>query len=416
MKITAVTTAVVHANFDYTFVRVHTDEDVHGTGECFMAPGITSMLRDLGELLIGLDPRNPNPCRQRLLTALSATGGAGTAGIGYNAISGIETALWDLLGKALDQPVSRLLGGAFRDSVEVYADLHAGGKLESLDRVMRYRTPFWLSADGQTAVEGFYWETNEADALSVERMIARARDGIDAGFRRIKFDLDVFATVREAGDRSARRQEIDSIRATVAQLRQELGEDVDIALDCHWRFDVPTAIEVAHAIAPARPLWLEDPVPPDPSALAAVSRNSPVPIATGENTYLVEGFEKLIRSDSAHVLTPDVQKAGGLLEAVRIGELAARHFRSLAPHCIASPLGFLASVHVCAACPNVSCLEFHGGDVPFWNELVTTNEPIIAAGRARVPSGPGIGAELDLEVVERYAAPGEPVFEAAPAR
>jgi gluconate/galactonate dehydratase len=281
---------------------------------------------------------------------------------------------------------------------------------------MRYRTPFWLAADGVAKSDGFYWEASETDGLALDGMIARALAALEAGFRRIKFDLDVFTSEREVSDRGVQQRDIALIGETALRLRDALGDAVEIAFDCHWRFDVPTALEVARAIAPARPMWLEDPVPPNPAALAAVARNSPVPIATGENTYLLDGFERLIEHESAHILTPDIQKAGGLLESVRIADSAARHFLPIAPHCIASPLGFYAAVHVCAASTNVSCLEFHGGDVPFWSELVETEEPLIVDGRVRVPSAPGIGVELDLDVVERYAAPGEPLFDAEPVR
>ena len=409
--ITRVTTAIVEANFDYTFVRVHTDSGEYGTGECFMAPGIASVARELGKVLTGLDPCAVARCRARLMAAASGSGGAAGGGMIYNAVSGIDGALWDLCGKLLGQPVYQLLGGAFRDEVPVYADLHAGGKLESLDSVMRYREPFWMSDSGKTVFKEFYWEAAEGDVLSLDAMIERIRGAKTAGYRRFKFDLDLFRAVRESSDRSIDRATLSELTAMVIALREAAGDETDIAFDCHWRFDVPAAIAIARAVEPARPMWLEDPIPPDPVALAAVAANSPVPIATGENTYLVEGFLQLIQRGSAHVLTPDVQKAGGLMEAVRIADVAARHFLPIAPHCIASPVGFLGAMHVCAVASNVLCLEFHGSDVPFWGELVAAEEPIISGGVARVPSTPGIGAELDLDVVARYSTRGEPIFD-----
>lgn len=416
MRIARVATAVVQANFDYTFVRIYTDDGLFGTGECFMAPGITAIVRDLGEILTGCDPRDVMPCHARLMTAVSAAGGLSTAGIAYNAVSGLEAALWDLYGKVVGQPVSRLLGGAYRDCVDVYIDLHAGGKLESLDRVMRYREPFWLADSGETTVGVFYWDAVEKEAPVVEAAIERGRAAVAAGYRKMKFDLDVFGHERGPFDRSMRRTDVARIAEQAVALREALGDDIDIAFDCHWRFDVPTALAIANAIAPARPMWLEDPVPPDPSALARVAHSSPVPIATGENTYLVEGFQQLIDSGSAQILTPDLQKAGGLLEGVKIADAGARRFLPVAPHCIASPLGFLATIHACAASTNVSSVEFHGGDVPFWSELVDFPEPLIHAGQVRVPTGPGVGVELNLDVVERYAAPGEPVFDGVAVR
>lgn len=416
MRITSVTTAVVQANFDYTYVRIGTDEGVYGTGECFPAPALPRLARELGELLIGQDPRHPVPLWRRLMTAVSGTGSSSGAGIAYNAISGLETALWDLDGKIAGLPVVQLLGGAHRERVAVYADLHGGTELHSIDALMRYRRPFWLTDDRQTQVGGFYWEEAEAEGAAIDATVARCREAVADGYRHVKLDLDVFSTGREGTSRSASAGDLGRMREMALAVRAAIGDDIGLAFDCHWRFDVMTALAVADAVAPARPLWLEDPVPPDPEAMAAVTARSAVPIATGENTYLVEGFQALLRNRSTHIVTPDVQKAGGMAECVRIGDLAARHFVPFAPHCIASPLGFVAAAHVCAALPNHLCLEFHGSDVPFWGDLIAGPKPLIENGSVGVPDGPGLGVELDLDVVRRYAAPGEPVFEEPPVR
>lgn len=416
MRIVAVTTAVVQANFDYTYVRVETDEGLSGTGECFPAPALPRLARELGQLLVGQDPRHPVPLWRRLMTAVSGTGSSTGAGIAYNAISGIETALWDLNGKISGLPVVRLLGGAHRDRVEIYADLHGGTQLHSISSLMQYRRPFWTTEDGQTQVGGFYWEEAEAEGVSIEATVSRCRQAVAEGFRTIKLDVDVFAAAREGTSRSATNLDLRRMREMAMAVRAAIGDDIGLAFDCHWRFDVMTALAVADAVAPARPLWLEDPVPPDPEAMAAVTARSPVPIATGENTYLVEGFDTLLRNRSTHIVTPDVQKVGGMAEAVRIGDLAARRFVPFAPHCIASPLGLMAAAHVCAALPNHLCLEFHGSDVPFWGDLITGPKPLIERGSVVVPDAPGLGVELDIEVVRRYSAPGEPVFDEPPVR
>lgn len=412
MRIAAVTTAVVQANFDYTFVRVHTEDGLHGTGECFPAPGLVPMIREFGRLLVGQDARRPLPLWRRMMTAVSGSGSASAAGIAYNAISGIEAALWDLNGKRLGEPVARLLGGTHREEVAVYADLHGGTELHSITPLMEYRRPFWLSPTGATEIGGFYWEEAETtEAVSVEETVARCRKAVDQGFGHIKLDLDVFSSKREGTHRGATASDLAWMREMALAVREAVGDEVQVAFDCHWRFDVMTALAVADAVAPARPMWLEDPVPPDPRSMAAVAARSSVPIATGENTYLVDGFDAIVEAGGAHILTPDVQKAGGVAETLRIGELAARRFLGFAPHCIASPFGFIAAVHVCAALPSHLCLEFHGSDVSFWEDLVVGGEPIIRGGRARVPEASGFGVELDLEVVRRYSPPGEPVFE-----
>ncbi|MGH8923167.1 MAG: mandelate racemase/muconate lactonizing enzyme family protein, partial [Acidimicrobiia bacterium] len=340
MRITKVTTAVVQANFDYVFVRVHTDKGVDGTGEAFFAPGLPSIIRDLGEVIIGLDPRQIRPLWLRLQEAAGGTAGHGIA---FNAISGIETALWDLAGKALGAPIATLLGGQHRREIDVYVDLHAGDQLMSLDNVMRYRTPFWSSSSGITETRGSFWEEGDPGADSLEAMIDRATAAVAQGFTRLKFDLDVFGRSRVGGDRSITQKELADIEERAVSVRHAVGPDIGIAFDCHWRFDIPTALSVAEAVAPAQPMWLEDPVPPHVSTFRAVTDRSPVPIATGENVYLLDGFLALIEGNSLHIVTPDAQKTGGLLETLRIADVAGRRFMPIAPHCIASPLGFMAS-------------------------------------------------------------------------
>ncbi len=149
----------------------------------FPGAGAPRVARELGELLVGQDARHPHPLWLRLLAAVSGTGAPAGAGISYNAISGLETALWDLNGKRLGEPLARLLGGAFRETVDVYADLHAGGQLESLDSTMRYRRPFWLSPSGQTEPGPFYWEAEETEVATADLMIERAKTAVVTGYR-----------------------------------------------------------------------------------------------------------------------------------------------------------------------------------------------------------------------------------------
>nr|MBA3375301.1 hypothetical protein [Actinomycetota bacterium] len=215
MRITSVTTAVVEANFDYTFVRVETDAGAFGTGEAFFAPGLTSLVRDLGQVLVGHDPRRIRPLWERLV---AAAGGTTSAGVAFNAMSGIEAALWDLNGKLADRPISALLGGAHRDVVDVYVDLHGGAQLQSLDRVMRYRTPFWVSANGATQTHGSFWEAGDSEAESFDGMLARSEDALAAGFRNLKFDLDIFTNDRATGDRSIGRADLEQLAERAAGL------------------------------------------------------------------------------------------------------------------------------------------------------------------------------------------------------
>jgi len=410
VKIVSVTTAVVEANFDYTFVRVMLDDGMYGTGECFFAPGLPAIAREVGSLLIGYDPRDIGTLTTRLRSAISASSGPGSAGAALHAVSGIEIALWDLLGKMWGEPVWRLLGGRYRSNVPVYADLHAGEGLGGIDSLLRTRDPFWATDDGRTVTGDFYW-TEEASAsqVSYTAVLNRVQDAARAGFRCVKLDIDVFDSARVASDATLSPSAARRLSQSAASLRDAVDDAVEIAYDCHWRFDIPTARALNAALQDAAPLWLEDPVPPTSKALAAVAAAGRTAIASGENAYLLGGIVDLAVDGGLHVATPDVQKVGGIMEAHSIGQWTGRNGIGFAPHCIASPVGFSAAVHVMATTPSVMYLEFHGSDLPFWAELVS--EPVIVDGMAPVSDRPGLGVTLDMEVLRRYARRGEPVFE-----
>jgi L-alanine-DL-glutamate epimerase-like enolase superfamily enzyme len=423
MKITAVHTAVVEANYDWTFVRVDCDDDgVRGLGECFPAPGLTAIVRDLAPLLIGEDPRDVDRLWAKL--RWGASGAGSSAGIVYNAISGIEAALWDVVGQAYGVPIHRLLGGRFRDAVRIYADCHAGEALESMDATMVTRPARWAQEPPEALAAGAvrnpehgraFAKAAPADTFTPEMYAARAREVVaELGFDAIKFDLDVptpYMSDTSAGTLS--RAEIRYMVELAAAVVDAVGDQVDVAFDCHWRYQVSDAQRLAHELEPLGLLWLEDPVPPENvGALRRVTRSTSTPICTGENGYLRHGFREAFETGAIDIAAPDIQKTGGLLEARRIADYADTHYISLAPHCIASPIGTLGSVHVAAAVPNFLALEWHGMSVPFWEELAAGwDGKVIENGRIRVPDAPGLGITLDLDVARQYARPGEPFFD-----
>ncbi|MFN3650423.1 MAG: mandelate racemase/muconate lactonizing enzyme family protein [Armatimonadota bacterium] len=404
MRITRVTTAVVEANYDWTFVRIEADNGLTGTGECFFAPGLTGMIRDLRGVLIGQDPRNVDFLFRRLQRA--ASGAGSVSGIVYNAITGMEAALLDLVGKALGVPVWQLLGGRCRSEVRLYADCHAGSGLESYGPALDPREPAWY--------QGVLATLEDEDSLSPAAWAKRARQAVDCGFDALKFDLDADATAAEGQLRALTAEEIQAMVARVQALREEVGSGVDIALDCHWRYPLADVVRIARAMEPFNLLWLEDPLPPfNPRSFLALRESSSVPICTGENLFTRHGFRELIETQAVHLVSPDLQKVGGLLEARRIADHADMYDLLVAPHCIAGPLGTMASVHLAAAIPNFVVLEFHGQDVPFWSDLVTgVEQPLIRNGRIQVPETPGFGVELNEEVAREYRKPGESFFEA----
>jgi L-alanine-DL-glutamate epimerase-like enolase superfamily enzyme len=380
LKLTRLKTAVVEGNFDWTFVRLETDEGLQGLGECFFAPGLTSILRSLEPLLIGEDPRDIHRLFRKLQLATSGAGSI--AGIIYNAISGIEAALWDLLGQLLGVPIYRLLGGKFRDRVRVYADCHGGEALESLDEVLRSRRASWESKEAAHTARDYYGDVPGTQGSDPHN--------------------------RVLGNRS-----IDHMVNLIGAVYDAVGKDTDIAVDCHWRYNASDVIKVARELEPFRLLWLEDPVPPsNAAALKEVSAKVRVPIATGENLFLFEGFEEIIAEHALSVVTPDLQKVGGLAVAQTIAQFADVHTMPVAPHNISSPVGTLASAHFCATIPNFLALEFHASDVPFWNDLVDgIPKPIIQDGFISLPEKPGLGVTLNEDVARRHARRGERFFE-----
>lgn len=412
MKITGLKTAVVEGNFDWTYVRIETDEGISGLGECFFAPGLTGMLRDLSRVILGEDPRNIRYLFRRLQWATSGAGSV--AGTIYNAITGIEMALWDITGKALGVPVYRLLGGKFRDKVRIYADCHAGEGLESLDAVLRSRPASWAGGDDSHESADFFDSRSDRVIFTPEMYGIRAKQVAAQGFRALKFDLDVpNPYVVDPHNRCLSNREIDYMLSLVAGVRQAVGDDLDIAVDCHWRLNLNDARKLAAGLEEFRLMWMEDPLPPwSAEEFRELKTATRTPIATGENLYIFEGFRPLLERQSLSIVCPDLQKVGGLNEARRIAEFADSYNIPVAPHNISSPIGTMASVHFCAATPNFLALEFHANDVPFWEELLSGIElPLIRDGYITVPEGPGFGVTLNEDVARKYARQGEPFFE-----
>jgi L-alanine-DL-glutamate epimerase-like enolase superfamily enzyme len=412
LRITRLKTAVVEGNFDWTFVRIETDESLTGLGECFFAPGLTSILRSLEPLVVGEDPRDIHRLFRKLQRATSGAGSI--AGIVYNAISGIEAALWDVFGHSLGVPIYRLLGGKFRDKVRVYADCHGGESLESLDEVLRSRPASWDPNAPAHKPRDYFGEAGDEAVSTPADYRCQALEKRAQGFTALKFDLDVPGTAgADPHNRVLTNRGIDHMVKLIGAVHDAVGSDTDIAVDCHWRYNASDAVKVARELEPFRLLWLEDPVPPgDIATLKEVNSKVRIPIATGENLFLFEGFQELVAQHALSIVTPDLQKVGGLSVAQAVASFADVHTMVVAPHNISSPVGTLASAHFCAAVPNFLALEFHASDVPFWDDLVVgLPKPMIQDGFIAIPEKPGLGVTLNEEVARRYARKNEPFFE-----
>lgn len=413
MRITKVTSAVVEANFDWTLIRIDTDEGVSGLGEAFFAPGLPALIAEFSTILEGEDPRDVDRLYHKMRWAASA---GPIAGFGFHAISGIEAALWDVKGKALGVPIWQLLGGKFRDRVRIYADCHAGHTLESLGPLLQRRTPAWMGPAPEGPRKGYFEALpEEGEDFTPKAYAEKAQSVVAAGFTALKFDLDVPVSGTVQPDPYARAlsgAQLDHLVALVEETCRAVGPSVDVAFDCHWRFTVKDAVKLATSIEHVPIAWLEDPTPPEnPTALARVTKATSTPIGCGENWYQREGFREALALGALDIALPDLQKCGGLGEGKRIAEFVDLHDLPVSPHNISGPVGTMASVHVCAAIPNFHSLEFHAQDVPFFDELLVGGGPLIAQGYVTVPDAPGLGVELDLDATARYAKPGERFFD-----
>ena len=415
MKITNVTTAVLESNFDWTIVKVETDEKLTGYGEAFLGPGLTGVIKEFSTILLGEDPASIN----RILRRMRGSSVHASPGLTMHAINGIESALLDLIGKRYKLPVWQILGGKYRDHVRIYADCHAGDALESITPLLVPRDPGWMRKEEKggrksiVSLKHHGWDASGQGHLTPESYGRRAKEMVARGFRLLKFDVDV-PTPYETDEynRDLSHPEIEHMAALVAATRDAVGKETGLAIDCHWNYSVQAAINLARAVEKYQLLWLEDPIPPENiGAIGQVQRNTQTPVATGENHYYRIDFERLMGEAGLRVLAPDVQKMG-LWEGRKLADLADMHYVNLTWHNISGPLGTMAGAHLCAAIPNVLALEWHAASVPFFDELVKNREgPMIREGRIAVPDLPGIGIELDLDVAYKYRKEGETFFE-----
>jgi L-alanine-DL-glutamate epimerase-like enolase superfamily enzyme len=326
-------------------VEVHTDEGLVGLGEAFALGGQVPVCRvvedTLKPLILGQDPT-----RVEYLADLMqrGTGGFARRGLGMFAISGVEIALWDLLGKARNLPLYELLGGLSRPRLTAYASL------------LRYSSP--------------------ADVA------AACAQRASAGFTAIKLhQIDV---------------------ASVQAAREAVGPDVDIMLDTNCPWTPAEALQVARAFEPYRLAWLEEPIwpPEEYDALAELRRAAPMPIALGENESTAFGFREIIAKGAADVLQPSVIKVGGIGELRRIAVLAAAASLTVVPHSFYFGPGLAATMHLAASFVGKGLVEFPS----FQHEIPLLAEPIRAEnGMVAPPAGPGLGVALNEEAVRRYA-------------
>jgi galactonate dehydratase len=337
---------IIHLRPRWLVVRVHTDSGLTGLGEATLegrSLTVETALHEMGRWLIGQDPRRIEFIWQHLFRGGFYRGGP----VLTSALSGIDQALWDLLGKQLNVPVFQLLGGAVRDRIRLYG---------------------WVNV----TTTGDYIE-------SAARLAAQQK------FTAFK------CTITDAMRPLETRANIESAVERFHAMRQRLGHDIDIAVDLHGRCTPAVSRQLAQRLEDDHPLFLEEPIlGDDPGALCELAASTSVPLATGERLFTRWQFQDLIARRAVAVVQPDIAHAGGISELRRIAATAEARDIAIAPHCPLGPVALAACLHLAAATPNFLCQEH-----------VTLGETLLAEpfalrdGYLDLPKGPGLGIELD---------------------
>jgi galactonate dehydratase len=348
---------------DMMFVEVHTDAGITGLGEATLESRTDiaeAVLRWLEPEYVGLDPTGPEAHWDRVyyIATRWRNGPALMTGL-----SAIDMALWDIEAKRLGVPLYRLLGGPIRDGLRVYYT---------------------------------HWDANlTPEKRDPEAMTELAKQTEAQGWTAIKY------TLPHAETELAR---IDKSVAELAAIRQVFGTEVDIALECAETFSIRSAIQLTGAIAPYRPLFLEEPTwRENPAGLGEVAAKSLVPIATGEGLFSRFEFKQLLDAKGALIIQPDVLHAGGVTELRKIANMAEAYGVEVAPHQCSGPIAHVASMSTMLVCRNFLIHECEGADNDLYVEMTGGTYPVQKQGIVRVPDAPGLGIQVDFaEFKRRY--------------
>lgn len=355
MKITEIKTFTVDAyRTNWVFVKVYTDEGLTGLGEAtleYKEKALVGAVEHIRETLVGKNPLNIEKHYHDIYRDAYWRGGA----VLMSALSAVEMALWDLLGKYLGVSVAQLLGGRVRERARIY-------------------------------VNGWF-----AGAKTPEEFAQKAKIAVARGVTAMKWDPfgQSYLEISTA--------ELDRALACISAVREAVGPGVDLLIEGHGRFNQPTAEKIARELAAFKPLFFEEPVPPDSlEALEAVRRRSPVPIAAGERLYTLRAFRTLLEKGAVDYVQPDVSHAGGVMELKKIAALAEACYIPFAPHNPSGPVANAATLQLAACCANFSLLEIMDSDVDYRSDI--TDEALVYAdGYLSIPDRPGLGIELNEE-------------------
>jgi L-alanine-DL-glutamate epimerase-like enolase superfamily enzyme len=387
----------------FFFVKLHTDEGMYGWGETAtlgiyypLQQSYKVLLQEIFEVYLkGENPLDRERLHKVLYTGLTSRHTEYSTG---GLVSAIDTALWDIAGKVCDQPVYNLLGGAFREKIRSYTYIYdiKGGSRPSNSRALK-SDPKWFAENAAFMVdEGFTGVKLDPVPLAhfEPPLTEEERKG-----------ADVRALFRKASSRNPFNMTLDQyeqVEAIVGAIRDAVGIKADILIGTHGQITTASAIRLAKVLEPFKPLWFEEPVPPENTKeMAKVARSTSIPIATGERLTTVFDFLRLLEDGAATFLQPDLGACGGITECKKIASVAEAYYAQMAPHVWGGPLITAAALHIDASIPNFLIQEsIYKGD-GFFNELLV--EPFIwENGYYTVPKSPGLGVDLNMDVVKKF--------------
>lgn len=374
-RISDIRAMMVQGPRTYTFVKVATDAGVFGVGEGFGSPGVGTKagVLELRAYFLGKDPLEIEALYNGLGHRID-----GSADMLLRAASAIEIALWDLAGKLLNQPVSTLLGGRYRERVRVYAD---EGPSNMLDRTSCNEWADKMKSDPAG------WTAFQVSPPRVAPKLDNAHD---------------------AANRVLTSREVREIRQGFEFCRDAIGWDRDLIVRCDGEYDLRSAMQLAEALEPVKPLWLGEPMPPDFSpAWVRLAQASKVPIGTGENLARRQRFKDFILNQGCDVVEIDVRNAGGLLESKKVASLAELFNLPVAAHNTGSVWNTMANVQWGASVRDFVAAGTVAGRRNWMDDLIVHEGPLVADGHIAAPRAPGFGVELNPEVVKANLAEGE---------
>ena len=339
---------------NWVFVKVYTDEGIDGVGEAtleYKEKALLGALEHIKEYLVGKDPRQIEKHWHDIYRDAYWRGGA----VLMSALSAVEMALWDILGKSLGVPVYQLLGGKVHNKVRIY-------------------------------VNGWF-----AGAKEPEEFAQKAKIAAERGITALKWDPFGKNYMNISG------AELDKALRNVAAVREAVGAGVDLLIEGHGRFNIPTATKIAKELEQFKPMFFEEPVPPDNlDALRSVKDKSPVAISAGERLYTRWDYRLIFDKMAADYIQPDISHAGGVMELKKIAAEAESRYIPFAPHNPSGPVANAATLQLAATCPNFEILEIMYSDVE-WREDVTDEKLEYSDGYMTIPDAAGLGIEINEE-------------------